>query len=156
MADVFSQAPVVALDTLLTECHDLAKFLGKKVSITWQHNIREESITGNLREPVLQIEFVGQVGKSTKLAVLGWSSFMQHWKFKPKELIGLCTVDHFQIGKQFVLQKAAWTAYLGKSPLTVVFRVTFNQPDEKDTPGSNSFALVDWRTYLMLREAMNA
>ena len=118
--------------------------------------IREESITGNLREPVLQIEFVGQVGKSTKLAVLGWSSFMQHWKFKPKELIGLCTVDHFQIGKQFVLQKAAWTAYLGKSPLTVVFRVTFNQPDEKDTPGSNSFALVDWRTYLMLREAMNA
>lgn len=118
--------------------------------------IREEALLGHLEDPVMQVEFVGQVGQSEKLAVLGWNSLMQLWKTKPAAYIGLVTVNHFQIGKQFILKLDEWIAHKGKGQLTPAYRVTFNQPDDKEIPASNSFALIDWQTYLDLREAVNA
>jgi hypothetical protein len=113
--------------------------------------IQMEALKGGFEDWVMQIEFLGAVGRSRKFAVLDYKMFQEMWQSPGHAYHSETSKSQHsvaQVGKSFQFKVADALKY---SALHVI-QLAFIE-DEKDVVGVKLYAIVPWQVYLDVREA---
>jgi hypothetical protein len=111
--------------------------------------IQMEALKGGFEDWVMQVEFLGAVGRSKKFAVVDCKMFMEMWvEARPSNYTSLSSSSIAQIGKSFQLKVSDVLAHDGLHVTQLAF-----MEDKEAVLNSKVYVIVPWQAYLDVRKS---
>lgn len=134
------------------------KFTRKTTYILKEDELKKiqlEALKGGFEDWVMQVEFVGDVGHSTKFAVLDYTMFQEMWQ-SPGHTHHLNTSKSqssvAQVGKSFQFKMNDALKYSSMHVIQLTFMVD-NESMKATTLPPKLYAIVPWQVYVDVRGA---